>query len=256
LNETNSLPLANLKDEALRLLAAANQQQITLRLFGGMAVHLRCPSTAQPGLKRTYGDLDYVTDWASLSSLEHFFKTAGYQPDRTLNTLYGDRRQLYFDEVNHRQVDILVETFEMCHTIPLGKRLKADELTLPLSELLLTKAQIVEMNRKDVLDVCATLVDHASGSEDGELINLPVLQALCGDDWGLFTTVTENLAMITRMVEKSEIELQDDISTILLNRLNEMNQALISCPKSARWKMRSLVGKRMPWYEEVEEVRR
>ncbi|MEI8131401.1 MAG: hypothetical protein WCG34_03135 [Leptolinea sp.] len=256
MSETNNLPLANLKDEALRLLSTAGQQQITLRLFGGMAVHLRCPATNLPGLKRSYGDLDYITDWASLSNLEHFFKIAGYQPDRTLNTLYGDRRQLYFDEINHRQVDILVDTFEMCHTIPLGKRLKVDEFTLPLSELLLTKAQIVEMNRKDVLDMCAMLVDHASASEDGELINLPVIQALCSDDWGLFTTVTENLTMVYQMVKNAEIKLSDEISFILLTRLSEMNQALVSCPKTAGWKMRALIGKRMSWFEEVEEIRR
>jgi hypothetical protein len=256
LSETPNLPLANLKEEAIRLLTTADQQQITLRLFGGMAVHLRCPSTTEPGLKRPYGDLDYVTDWASLCNLEHFFRTAGYQPDRTLNTLYGDRRQLYFDEINHHQIDILVDEFEMCHTIPLGKRLKLDRLTLPLSELLLTKAQIVEMNRKDVLDVCAILVDHSIGSEDGELINLPILQNLCGDDWGLFTTVTENLTMIYQMVLNSDFKLSGSISGILLNRLNELNQALISYPKSTRWKMRSLIGKRIPWYEEVEEVRR
>jgi hypothetical protein len=256
LNETVASPLANLKDEALRLLTTASQQQITLRLFGGMAVHLRCPSTSEAGLKRPYGDLDFVTDWASLSNLEHFFKTNGYQPDRTLNTLYGDRRQLYLDEINQRQVDILVDVFEMCHIIPLGKRLKLDELTLPLSELFLTKAQIVEMNRKDVLDVCAILVDHSTGTEDGELINLPILQGLCGDDWGLFTTITENLTMIYGMVERSEIKLSKTTTAILIKRLDDLNNALIACKKSARWKMRSLVGKRLAWSEEVEEVRR
>jgi hypothetical protein len=256
LSETSDLPLADLKDEALRLLAISSQQQITLRLFGGMAVHLRCPSTSIEGLKRPYGDLDFITDWASLINLEHFFKSNGYLPDRTLNTLYGDRRQLYFDEINQRQVDILVDVFEMCHTIPLGKRLKLDDLTLPLSELFLTKVQIVEMNRKDVLDVCAILVDHSTGIDDGESINLPVLQGLCGEDWGLFTTVTENLTMIYEMVKNSEIELPESINEILLKRLDALNQTLNSCPKSARWKMRSLVGKRMPWFEEVEEVRR
>ena len=256
MSETVGIPLADLKDEALRLLTTAGQQQITLRLFGGMAVHLRCPSTSEAGLKRPYGDLDFVTDWASLSNLEHFFKTNGYQPDRTLNTLYGDRRQLYFDEMHERQVDILVDVFEMCHIIPLGKRLKLDDLTLPLSELFLTKAQIVEMNRKDVLDVCAILIDHSTGSEDGDLINLPILQGLCGDDWGLFTTVTENLTMIYEIVKNSEIGLPKSINGLLLKRLDDLNQALISCKKSARWKMRSLVGKRMAWSEEVEEVRR
>jgi hypothetical protein len=256
LSEATSTPLADLREEALRLLSTASQQNLTLRLFGGMAVHLRCPSTLQPGLSRSYGDLDFVTDWASLANLESFFKTSGYQPDRTLNTLYGDRRQLYFDENNHRQVDILVDEFEMCHIIPVNKRLKKDELTLPLAELFLTKAQIVEMNRKDVLDVCAILVDHSIGNQDGESINLPVLQSLCGDDWGLYTTVTENLAMILQMVVSSDIDLPGQLSDHLQNRLQEIHQALLKSAKTPRWKMRSIIGKRMSWFEEVEEVRR
>jgi hypothetical protein len=256
LSELDAVPLADLKDEALRLITTAKQENITLRLFGGMAVHMRCPSTLLPGLRRSYGDLDFVTDWASLANLEHFFKTAGYQPDRTLNTLYGDRRQLYFDESHNRQVDIMVDEFEMCHIIPVNKRLKVDENTLPLAELLLTKAQIVEMNRKDVLDVCAILTDYASGPNDGNMINLPVLQSLCGDDWGLFITVTENLTMIRQMIMSSEIELSEQLSNHLINRLDGLFLALSNCSKSARWKMRSLIGKRMSWFEEVEEVRR
>jgi hypothetical protein len=256
LNEQLALPLANLKEEALRLLTTARQQNITLRLFGGMAVHLRCPSSNEPGLFRPYGDLDFITDWASLINLEQFFKNAGYLPDRTLNTLYGDRRQLYFDEINEHQIDILVDEFEMCHTISLNRRLKVDELTLPLAELLLTKAQIVEMNRKDVLDVCALLIDHPIGNSDDDSINYPVLQSLCGDNWGLFTTVTENLTMISNMIKNSEIKINDKFCSLLINRLGELNHLLVSCPKTARWKMRSMVGKRIPWFEEVEEVRR
>jgi hypothetical protein len=256
LNEQSDIPLANLKGEALRLLTSARKQNITLRLFGGMAVHMRCPSSNEPGLIRPYGDLDFITDWASLINLEQFFKNAGYLPDRTLNTLYGDRRQLYFDEINEHQIDILVDEFEMCHTISLNKRLKVDELTLPLAELLLTKAQIVEMNRKDVLDVCALLADHPIGNADGESINYPVLQTLCGDNWGLFTTVTENLDLISNLVKNQEIEINDNYYGLLIKRLDELTERLVSCPKTARWKMRSMVGKRMPWFEEVEEVRR
>jgi hypothetical protein len=249
-------PLADLQAEALRLLDSAKNHQITLRLFGGMAVHLRCPSTTKSGFKRTYGDLDFVTEWSNLGSIEQFFRDSGYTADRTINTLYGDRRQLYFDEINHRQVDILVDEFEMCHQIPLSKRLKEDFLTLPLSELLLTKAQIVEMNQKDVLDVCAIMMDHELGNGDGELVNRQILNNLCGDDWGLYTTVTDNLAMIMEMVVTKKITLPAHAVDILNNRLNELIQNLQTCPKTARWKIRSLMGKRISWYEEVEEVRR
>jgi hypothetical protein len=256
MTDNNLIPLADLRSEALRLLEEADQQNVTLRLFGGMAVHLRCPSTRNPELKRPYGDLDFVTDWASLGNIEDFFKKSGYTADRTLNTLYGDRRQLYFDEINHRQVDILIDTFEMCHQIPLSKRLKMDPLTLPLCELILTKMQIVEMNRKDVLDVCALLLDHDLGNTDGEWINQSILHTLCGDDWGLCTTVSDNLKMISDMLTTGGIPLSSGVKEIVIGRLNAILEDLRSCPKTTRWKMRSIMGKRITWYEEVEEVRR
>lgn len=256
MSDQNLIPLSDLQAEALRLLDSASSQHITLRLFGGMAVHLRCPSTLKSGFKRPYGDLDFVTEWASLGGIELFFKEAGYIPDRTMNTLYGDRRQLYFDEVNHRQVDILVDEFEMCHQISLIKRLRTDDLTIPLAELLLTKVQIVEMNRKDVLDVCAILMDHDLGIGDGELVNMKILHTLCGDDWGLYTTTMDNLVMIVEMVKTHQLGLSVGNETNLLTRLQILIQTLQTCPKTTRWKMRSLVGRRMTWYEEVEEVRR
>ncbi len=256
MNDSPSLPLADLRLEALRLLETAASAHITLRLFGGMAVHLRCPSTLTPGLSRHYGDLDFITDWASLGHIETFFQDAGYVPDRRLNTLYGDRRQLFYDETNHRQVDILVDEFEMCHLIPLTKRLKVDQQTLPLAELLLTKIQIVEMNEKDVLDTCAILLDHELGDGDGETINTKILQLLCADDWGLYTTVQDNLAMIKERTAKHKMHLSAGDLRIIFDRLEQLTRSLQDFPKTARWKMRSIVGKRMIWYEEVEEVRR
>ncbi len=256
MSDSPSVPLADLRSEALRLLESASGRHITLRLFGGMAVHLRCPSTQKPGIARHYGDLDFITDWSSLGGIETFFHDAGYVPDRRLNTLYGDRRQLFFDETNHRQVDILVDQFEMCHLIPLTKRLKIDEKTLPLAELLLTKIQIVEMNEKDVLDACAILLDHDLGTCDGETINTGILQSLCADDWGLYTTVQDNLAMISDRVSSHKIHLPPGEIRILSTRLNLLTKSLREYPKTTRWKVRSIVGKRMIWYEEVEEVRR
>ena len=49
-----------------------------------------------------------------------------------------------------------------------------EPLTIPLAELFLTKAQIVQMNRKDVLDLLALLLDHEVGPGDAETINSDV----------------------------------------------------------------------------------
>ncbi len=48
---------------------------------------------------------------------------------------------------------------------------------------MLTKAQIVELNRKDVLDLLALFLDHPVGISDDETINQEVIAELCAKDW-------------------------------------------------------------------------
>ena len=62
--------------------------------------------------------------------------------------------------------------------------------------------------------------------------------------------------MIREMVVSRKITLPAHTVDTLNNRLDELIQNLQTCPKTARWKIRSLMGKRISWYEEVEEVRR
>ena len=78
----------------------------------------------------------------------------------------GGRRLVVYDMDNGRQLDVFVGEFEMCHKIPIAQRLNLDPRTVPLAELLLTKLQVVHTNHKDVLDICAILLDHEVGETD------------------------------------------------------------------------------------------
>jgi hypothetical protein len=54
---------ATLEDVALegqRLAVAARDQGVSLRLIGGVAIWVRCPSARTPPLARAYGDADFV----------------------------------------------------------------------------------------------------------------------------------------------------------------------------------------------------
>ena len=62
-----------------------------------------------------------------------------------------------------RPVDVLVDSLEMCHRFEFADRLKASSPTLPLAELLLSKLQVVKINRKDVLDALVLLAEHPLG---------------------------------------------------------------------------------------------
>ena len=53
----------------------------------------------------------------------------------------------------------------------MSDRLEAEELTLPLAELLLEKMQIVQINEKDLIDTIMLLREHPVGDMDEGTIN-------------------------------------------------------------------------------------
>ena len=67
-------------------------------------------------------------------------------------------------------------------------------VTLDLSDLLLTKLQIVELNEKDAQDVLylCSAYPVADGDEPGT-IGLGRIRPLVGNDWGWWRTITLNL---------------------------------------------------------------
>jgi hypothetical protein len=50
--------------------------------------------------------------------------------------------------------------------------------------------------------------------------------------------------------------LSDEVKTLISGRLDKLQAAMEHAPKNMQWKLRSRVGTRVPWYDEVEEVHR
>jgi hypothetical protein len=222
-----------------------------------MAVKMHCTRAPHRALTRSYPDIDFVTDKRGALKLESLLAGMGYTPNKTFNTLSGDHRQLYYDIERNRQIDIFIGDFHMCHHIPLAGRLEVEPLTVPLAELFLTKAQIVQLNRKDVLDLLALVLDHDIRPSDQETINSNVIAALCAKDWGLYTTVSMTIQKLRDFMSRGEAELLDDELKAQVNeRLSILQSAMDSAPKSTAWKLRARLGTRVPWYDEVEEVQR
>jgi hypothetical protein len=251
----STLPL--LEDEMHRLVDEAQRRGIFLRLMGGLAVKVHCDRAAHRALMRDYPDIDFVTNKAGALRLEAFLVEMGYTPNKTFNTLSGDHRQLYHDQQRNRQIDIFIGDFHMCHRLPLSDRLEVEPLTIPLAELFLTKAQIVQLNRKDVLDLLSMLLEHDVGPGDKETINGDVIASLCAKDWGLYTTITQTMERLRTFMTRDEADLLDQESKALISgHLDKLQAALESAPKNMQWKLRSRMGTRVPWYDEVEEVHR
>jgi len=178
----------------------------------------------------------------------------GYAPNKTFNLLNGDHRLLFFDETHGRQVDVFVGGFHMCHRLPLTQRITLEPLSLPLAELLLTKMQIVQMNEKDMRDLCALTLDHPFGEGDAETFNLPYIAKLCADDWGLWKTVSLSLQKVQDFCDAYELEAEHKLT--IVERLTVLRAALNDTPKTLKWKTRNAIGERVQWYELPEEVQR
>ncbi len=126
--------------------------------------------------------------------------------------------------------------------------------TLDVTDLLLTKLQIVELNEKDVRDVCALLLDHPLGDRDAEMLNAGRIASLCADDWGLWRTVGLSLEKVLEVSQG--FGLGKELQQRIIWQVSTLREALEAAPKSTRWKMRARVGDRVPWFELPEEVRR
>lgn len=250
--ETNQSEIFN---EMHRLIEAADAKNIQLRAIGGLAVQAH-NKTNHPLFVREFADLDFVVANKQRRDFEAFMPEAGYSPHKKFNMLNGDQRQIYYHDTTELKVDIFVGDFEMCHKIPLENRLTADPVTIPLAELLLSKAQIVELNRKDALDITSVLLNNETGSDDNETINLKILAQLCSQDWGLYKTTSLNLQKVVDLVHEKDIALTQDERNLIMGSVQAIQKTFEEMPKPIAWQLRDRVGTRVKWYIEVEEVSR
>ena len=236
--------------EGGRIAASAAERGVPLRLLGGVAVAMLCPSSRRAPLQRSYADIDLATRRGAGKEAAALLEALGYEPNREFNTLHGHRRLLFWDEANQRQLDVFVEEANLCHRIDLGKRLELVPETLPLADLTVLKLQVVETNEKDYLDLCAIFADHDL-SEDESGVNSHHIAALAASDWGLWRTlgiVAERTAQFARDLAGFEA------SERVAERLGRLRQELDTVPKSRGWKLRARIGDRKRWYELPEEV--
>jgi hypothetical protein len=237
-----------------QVVTAAGARSIPVRLLGGVAIWIRGSAAARAALGRQYPDIDLVAHKRQSRPLRALLEELGFEPERVFNATHGARRLLYHGPGGWH-IDVFLDRFEMSHTLDLGERLEAESETLAAAELLLTKLQIAEVNAKDLSDVAMLLWDHEPGDGDGPgRLNTARLAGLCGADWGLYTTVTQNLdACAGRLAEVvAEPADRDRIA----GRIDALGTALGAAPKTMAWQLRARVGRRVRWYQLPEEVTR
>ncbi len=241
-------------EHAERILEQARRQgRESLKLLGGLAIRKLFSEMAQyPTLQRTSKDIDFAVSKKDAKGLGSVFEGAGFTADRQFNALHGETRLIY--SAGAVQVDIFVGVFEQCHKLHLEPRLRILPDTLPPADLLLMKLQVVEINEKDLQDLCVLLLGAEIGQKDSnQTIHLGYITGVTSSDWGWYTTCWDTL---DKVLHYAKTQLDSTLAETLAEKVNVIREALEKSPKNLKWKMRNTIGRKVQWYELPEETKR
>jgi hypothetical protein len=241
------------------VIGIAGRQGTEVRLMGGLAFHALLPDwTAR--IDRERRDIDFATRRRDGRALAAILEQEGYVADRQYNALYSHKQMYFVDPEWNRPVDVLIDKLEMCHRFEFGDRISICAPTLPPAEMLLSKLQVVKINRKDILDALALLAEYPLAGDDvgGRAISLRRITELTSNDWGWWRTTTGNLdrlaAFLAGDVQPGELDFGRETRFDPAHQVADLRTAIDAAPKSAKWRLRARVGDRVAWYEEPEEV--
>ena len=116
----------------------------------------------------------------------------------------------------------------------------------------MTKTQIVQINEKDIKDLCILFLEHELGKDDLDKIDGEYISKLLAKDWGFYNTAKINLSKIDQIFPLFKALTEDDRS-IIKNRVGDLIEMIEAEPKSLSWKLRSRIGEKMKWYNDIEE---
>ena len=240
-------------EEARRIVLAGDRNGVVLRLIGGLAFRSHCHGKHAAHL-REYRDIDVFGLGWQYENIGLVFEKLGYHANTEFNLNLSEDRLQFLSSGSVRSVDVFLDKFIMQHTIDFRQRIRLDDLTIPITDLLLTKLQMgLRLEAKDAKDVVAILEDHELGHNDSkEILNVDYLSNLCSHEWGLFKSVMYSLEKVRQVI-------QDDVSvqcvgmeaTEMVHKLDEMRGSIISSKKGLRWRARGMLGARVKWYNEV-----
>ena len=248
--------------EAKRIIDAAREQGIVLRLLGGLAVRLHCETL--DFCERDHGDIDMIGHKRDDHRIASLFAALGYEEIVHVRMATLGRQLQFCRECRHDDqwadygqhdddhVDVFLDAFKMDHAIDLTDRLELDDYTLAVTDVLLTKLQMANLNEKDERDIFTLLQDLELGTADNlGTIDVPYIAELCARDWGLFYDVKLNLERLRARLDT--YVLKPGQRDRVRGRLDRLEEAIESQPKSHAWRLRAKIGTHRPWHETIEE---
>lgn len=243
------------ENELKTILKASEDAGILLRVIGSLAFQIHCPQFGylQAAMGRAYTDIDFGAYSKQNKQITKMMASLGYSENREVFISSEGERAIFDKPGNGLHVDVFYEKLDFCHAIYWKDRLEVDSPTIPLTELLLEKMQIVQINEKDIIDTIMLLLEHPLGDIDKETINIKLAAQLCANEWGLWRTTTMNLEKVKQLAQHYE-QLTDEQKSKVTLQVDEIVARLNNEPKPLAWRIRDRVGDRVKWYKEVDEV--
>ncbi len=227
------------------LIDAAQDKGITLRAMGAVAVYMHSSPEARELLtslerlgkdKKAFTDLDVAGYSSQIKQIREFFISHGFEKERGISTLTTGRREVFIDKTRGFAVDIFLDKLSYCHEVPFYKnprfgekldRLKIDYPTISLADLMLEKLQIIEINKKDLVDINVLLFGHEiSDHEEKDKINAAYIKHRWDKDKGFYKDGMINLEKTRQYLDIT------DIGKNYKDLINERRNKLIEIVKN------------------------
>jgi hypothetical protein len=241
-------------DTAVATVEAANARGVPLRLLGGQAIRYLTPG--YPPRVRGDQDMDFASVSRAKRQVMDLLAELGFEGDRRFNTMHGDRQMYFRSPDGATTVDVIMDRLRMCHVLDFGARIGRMPCTLDVTDLLLSKLQVVQQTEKDVHDIVYLLAAHEiRHADEPGTIGLARFAQVLADDWGWWRTATGNLDRVVELVRGDLARLVPaGAANDPVEQAAELRRYADAMPKTLKWRLRSRLGERVQWYELPEEV--
>jgi len=259
--------------EARRIIDAGNGREVVLRLTGGLAV--RHYAIDLEFAERDYSDIDLIGLRLQAPEIGELFAALGYVENMDVATATTFSQRQFFRRPRHLEshahmpkrghfapaqtgaaaldhVDVFLDAMNMDHRLDFRDRLHNNTYAIDPADLFLSKLQIQKLNAKDAHDVISLCKDvYVDFEPRPGVLDLEHVAQVTAADWGLYIDVMTSIDKVVERLEDYDLSPRE---CARITRTLELAQDMMTeHAKPLRWRLRARIGKRLRWYNEIEE---
>ena len=222
---------------AVNTVSLLQNNQITARIYGGVAVLINCPLSHDFFISkgRLPKDIDFICRYSELKKLRTILLNSGYV-EKEESQFIKHKRQCFMK--NGILLEFVFDELNYCHKIVLKNRLTDSYPTISIPDLFLSKIQNIKLSSSDILDICA-LLNEFDLTKYFERIS----DILC-NDFGFYKTTIQNLDFIEEHVPNELLP--------IVKSIEKLKTKIVTDRKSIRWFIQKQIVNKNQWYNLVE----